>query len=193
MKMSISLLSAVVLGFVVCAPASGGLLDRIKEKASDAARSTREVTRDVEAVKNVDERVTAEGERAVRGSEAAVDDKIDVEGRARARATDTEIGRSAAQVEREVGRVESTAAEIERQTDVEARAESAARGSPVVEAITETQREVGQAQSDVNAAGRVAQDPAGAVRQRADQETGGAVHAVQDVGAAVQELGAAID
>jgi hypothetical protein len=204
MKSPASLFAWIVAVSIATPVSAAGLLDRIKEKAEEAARSTREVTRDVEAVTNADERAAAEARGAVGQVEAAVD----VEGRVRAGAADTELGRSATQTESAVrgaqyeieraastderaqqtveNRIDSTVAEIDRRTDVQAQAETAVRQSEVGTAATGVEREV-------DAAGRAVRDPVGTAQQGVDRETGGAVRAVQDAGNAVRELGSALD
>lgn len=204
------------LALACSAPAaSAGLLDQIKQKADAAARSMRDAARDVEAVTTADERAAAEAESAARRAQAEVRSDLDVESRAQDELANTAAGRSVAGVERDVraaeyeleraattderlerdarGRIDATAADIERQTDLEARADAAARDSSVGQAVTSAERDAAAVRREAAAIERTASDPAGAARQRANRETDGAVHSIEDAARAARELGSALD
>lgn len=191
-------------------PVSAGLLDDIKKKADDAARSVRGAARDIDDVTKADERAAADAHRAVRDAEATLDSELDVAGRARAGIAGTDLGESAAAAEREAqaaqleieraastderaerelrDRMGSATAEVERRTDLEARAESAARQSQAGTAVAGAERDAAAIERELDAAGRVAQDPAEAARRSAERETDDAARALEGLGEATREL-----
>jgi hypothetical protein len=198
----------------LAAPASAGLLDQIKQKADAAARSMRDAARDVEAVTAVDERAAAEAKSAARDVEASLQAEVDIEGRAQDELADTAAGRSVAGAQRDVraaeheveraataderlagevrGRVGATA-DIERRTDLEAQADSAARRSAVGQAVAGAENDVATVRREAAAVERAANDPAGAARQRAVQETDGTARSLEGAARAARELGSALD
>jgi hypothetical protein len=199
----------------LASPAAAGLLDQIKQKADAAARSMRDAARDVETVTTADERAAAEAEGAARSAEASLQAELDVESRAQDELAATAAGRSVAGAERDVraaeheleraattderlegevrGRAGATAADIERRTDLEGQADSAARGSTVGQAVAGAESDVATARREAAAVQRTANDPAGAARRRAAQETDGTARSLEDAARAARELGSALD
>jgi hypothetical protein len=154
-KSIVLLLTAAVLG---ASPLHAeGLLDRIRQKAEEAADSVRDAREGVGNVMNADESVVAKAEASQRGVQREIEAATDVEGRAHRAASDSELGRSARESELEAARIETAderlgdearreVAAVERDvrnaTDVESRVERAARSSEPGRAVAESEREI---------------------------------------------------
>ena len=150
------LLGAATLGIDAAAADLGGVLDRVRHKADEAAAETRELRRDVETAADIEGQTQAEVNQAQREAEQAVPTEQGIEGRARGEIESTEGANAVRGVERdvdravtaderteaaarsEVGRVER---EVERQTDVEGRARAEVASSDPAVAAREAERE----------------------------------------------------
>jgi hypothetical protein len=98
------LLGAATLGIDAAAADLGGLLDRVRRKADEAAAETRELRRDVETATDIEGQAQAEVNQAQREAEQAVPTEQGIEGRARGEIESTEAANAVRRVERDVDR-----------------------------------------------------------------------------------------
>jgi hypothetical protein len=135
----------------------GGLLDRVKRKADDAAAEARELRRDVESTTDVEGRAEAEVGRTRAEVEDTAPTEQRIENRVTNEAEKTAAGVAVREAERDVntigtaderaeaaarGEVRRTETEIERATDVEGRARGEVERTDAAVTVREAERDV---------------------------------------------------
>src|SRR5690606_6698888 len=170
----------------------GGLLDRVKRKADEAAAEVRDARRGVESATDVHGRAEREVDGALADVERAVPTEEKLERRAEQAIETTEPVQGLRAAEREAhdvataderaaaaarAEVRRTERDIERATDVEGRARTAAERTAPAVAAREAERDVRQAERDV----RDVTEADDRARRGVEQEVGDLERAVDNL------------
>ncbi len=144
------------IALLMAVPADAGFLDRIREKAEEAADSVRDVRNEVDDIANADDRAAAEIEAQTRQAERDVNAATDIEGQADRAIADSELNRAVLETERDVRNIQTaderaeaalraevatSERELAAATDVEGMAEREVRSSDAARSVAQAERD----------------------------------------------------